>query len=59
MIYLYGRQDKDFYDVLGDEQVRPMGEPTRKQMETATENPFFHVTFDQYINRWCWLMFRG
>ena len=36
--------------MLRDETVKPMEKPEQAQMEKATENQFFHLTFSQYIN---------
>ena len=47
-IYLHAYQGKDPYDLLRDETVSPMGSPKLNQMQSATENQFFHLTFGNY-----------
>ena len=50
MVYLNACQLKDPFDLLRYEQVRPLQreQPTPEQMEAASENQFFHLTFGQY-----------
>ena len=48
-IYLHAFQNGDFYDLLRDETVNPMNNPSIQQMEAAVENEFFHLTFSQYV----------
>lgn len=50
---LHAYQDKEAtFDLLCDEIVNPSGKakPDMKQMKSATENQFFHLTFSQYKN---------
>ena len=51
-IYLHAYQrDEDTYDLLKEEQTRPMtSQLTQQQMQVVKENQFFHLLFSQYIN---------
>ena len=51
-IYLHVYQrDEDPYDLLREEQIRPMNSQlTQHQMQDMKENQFFHLLFSQYIN---------
>jgi len=52
LIYFHAYQDSDPYELLKDEKEQPMAKdkPDRKQMKTAVDNQFFHLTFSQYVN---------
>jgi hypothetical protein len=52
LIYLGAHQDRDPFNLLADEKIRPMTEdsPKPSQMRAAAENQFFYLTFGQYIN---------
>jgi len=52
LIYFHAYQDSDPYELLKDEKEQPMAKdkPERKQMKTAVDNQFFHLTFSQYVN---------
>ena len=52
VIYLNAYQEDNFYDLLREESVKPMTKepPKPEQMQKATENQFFHLTFSNYIN---------
>ena len=50
VIYLNAYQGEEPFSLLRDETVKPMEKPEQAQMEKATENQFFHLTFSQYIN---------
>lgn len=40
----------EFYSLIKDTSVNPMGEPQESQMRTRQENQFFYLTFSQYRN---------
>jgi len=52
LIYLNAYQDGDPYELLREESVQPMNKerPDPKHMRDRAENPFFHLTFSQYIS---------
>lgn len=52
LIYLHAYQGDDPYNLLKDEKEQPMAKdkPDSKQMKTAVDNQFFHLTFSQYVN---------
>lgn len=52
LIYLHAYQDSDPYELLKEEKEQPMAKdkPEKKQMKTAVDNQFFHLTFNQYVN---------
>ncbi len=47
-IYLYAYQSREPFNLLRDEKVNPMGNPTPERMKAAGENQFFHLTFGNY-----------
>lgn len=49
-IYLHASKGKDPFDLLRDETIKPTARetPQQQQMEAASENQFFHLTFNQY-----------
>lgn len=51
LIYLQAYQNGDPYDLLREETVQPIAKekPQREQMQDASENQFFHITFSQYV----------
>ena len=50
-IYLYAYQGGNPYNLLKEEQTRPMTQSLEPEhMMSVTENQFFHLTFGQYIN---------
>lgn len=51
-IYLHAYQrEEDAYNLLEEEETKPVTPKLEsKQMMSATENQFFHMTFRQYIN---------
>ena len=50
IIYLNAYQGHEPLSLLRDETAKPMGKPKQEQMETATENQFFHLNFSEYSN---------
>ena len=50
IIYLNAYQGHEPFSLLRDEIAKPMGKPKQEQMETATENQFFHLNFSEYSN---------
>ena len=50
IIYLNTYQGHEPFSLLRDETAKPMGKPRQEQMETATENQFFHLNFSEYSN---------
>ena len=52
LIYLHAYHGNDPYNLLKDEKEQPIAKdkPDSKQMKTAVDNQFFHLTFSQYIN---------
>ena len=50
IIYLHAYQSEEPYNLLRDETTKTSPQGLKpQQMESATENQFFHVTFSQYI----------
>ncbi len=51
VIYLHAYRNGDPYDLLRDETVQPMAKepPKLEQMQAASENQFFHLTFSNYV----------
>ena len=50
IIYLNAYQGEEPFRLLRDEEVKPMKQPKQAQMEKATQNQFFHLTFSEYRN---------
>ena len=51
IIYLHAYQSEDPYNLLRDEKTKTITPKLQQnQMESATENQFFHLTFSQYKN---------